>query len=223
MLDRFLATPPSMETISAPHALHDPFDQLADACAAAFRRGDEQTGDRLFVDLYAEFLEPDLRRRLRFFAWSPQVREEAWSRVIDQVYVRMLRRGKPVERRWLAVIYRRCTYDELGAVARHATRAQAIGADDDLESLLGRSGSATSIEDDLIMRADVERLVALCEQELARPQWATVLRSMLDGHVRGSDIADATGMTQVRVRQVKMEIGRYLDGAGQGQLERSAT
>lgn len=196
----------------------DAFDTLAAECAAAFRDGDDAAGDRLFLELYSIHLEPDLRRRLRFFAWNEQVREEAWSRVLDQVYVRMLRRGKPVERRWLATIYRRCTFDELGAVARHATRAAVIGADDDLEALIGRDGSGDE-SGRVLERADIERLIWHVDQQLEKQQWAEVLRAMLDGHVRGSDIAHVTGMTQVRVRQIKMGLGRYLRGAGSELLD----
>lgn len=198
------------------------FDDLAADCAAAFRDGDDASGDQLFLELYVTFLAPDMRRRLRFFAWNPQVRDEVWSRVLDQLYVRMLRAGKPVERRWLGTIYRRCTFDELGAINRHASRAAGIGADDDLESLLGRRLPSSDPTSAATLRADVQRLIAHVERDCGRPQWAIVLRAMLDGHCRGSDIAHATGMTQVRVRQVKMELGRYLDGAGAELLEREA-
>lgn len=201
------------------------FDELAAACAAAFAAGDAATGDRLFVELYAIHLEPDLRRRLRYFAWNPQVREEAWSRVLDQIYARMLRRGKAVEQRWLSTIYRRCTFDELGAVARHAGRAERIGADDDLERIIaaGRRDLAGRDEASIVaLRADVDRLIDHVTTNLGREQWGTVLRAMTDGHVRGSDIAHATGMTQVRVRQVKMELARYVRGEGRALLDREA-
>jgi hypothetical protein len=215
---------PTASTQPTRRALPDEaqFDALADRVADAFRDGDMDAADRLFCELFTRFVAPDMRRRLRFFVWDAQLREEVWSRVIDQIYARRLRIGKPVYRRYLSTIYRRAVADEHRRELRHASRAQGHEDQDELDALVHRARSgphAASDADRVASRTDIARVVDHFAGELGRPQWALVLRAMLEHGERGTDVAAATGMTQVRVRQIKMEIGRYLRGPGRGMLE----